>query len=296
MPMFVLLVVIVAVDVSHIYSMYTDVINELTTSEWRLYLLKTVLISLGGLALAAILLSIVAKYLSRKITKPVEESIAKQNRFIADASHELKTPVSVINANIAVLENQYGENKWMKYIKEEGHSMTLLINQLLNLSRLDYEAGRENIENKETEQFELVETLTETTLPFDSIAYEKRAVINIECDREVIAPGNRNDFKEIISILVDNAIKHTNEGGEITVSSNNAKGITAAVSNTGDKINPHDLPYLFDRFYKGSHSDDKDGYNFGLGLSIAKALADKNGYDISVTSDNEKTTFLVSLK
>lgn len=295
-PMAVLFIVFVVADVTDILYLYHDWQNALTEHEWYVYILKSISTSVCALIIAAVILRVIAKYISRRITAPVEDAITKQNRFVADASHELKTPVSVINANIAVLERNYGENKWMKYIKDEGHKMTILVNQLLNLSRLDYEVDASEHVVAQRESFDAVDALTAATLPFDSIAFEKNANINVECSGTIVVSGNRNDFKEIISILIDNAIKHVNVGGEITVATNNSRGGTSiTVSNTGSTISSEDLPHIFDRFYKGSGESKYDSYNFGLGLSIAKALADKNGYVISASSENGKTHFILEV-
>lgn len=279
----------------------------LNTSDWHVEIRKTVLLSLGALAFAALLLAFVARYLSRKITLPILDALAKQNRFIADASHELKTPVAVINANISVLELEYGENKWMRYIKDEGHKMTTLINELLSLCRVDYETDQAIEKKQHLSSFEANDLILETALPFDSIAFEKNAILSIESSGSYICKGNADDFKKILSILLDNAISHTDHGGQITISAEPAysgslikkvKKLYVKVTNTGSVISAEDLPNIFDRFYKARNSNSispSGSSNFGLGLSIAKALADKNEFNISASSADQTTTFTLSL-
>ena len=190
----------------------------LDTSNWLTSITVSVGLSFIALLFAALLFFVVAWYLSKKVTAPVEEAITKQNRFVADASHELKTPVAVINANIAVLEHEFGENKWMNYIKEEGHSMNMLVNQLLSLSRLDHEKEKSGRKKGKIEaSFNVYDSIMEAALPFDSIAFEKEAIITTYCDREFTGRGYLSDFKQMIAILVDNAIDHVNRGGEITI-------------------------------------------------------------------------------
>ena len=271
----------------------------LDTSNW----LTSITVSLGlsfiALLFAALLFFVVAWYLSKKVTAPVEEAIAKQNRFVADASHELKTPVAVINANIAVLEHEFGENKWMNYIKEEGHSMNMLVKQLLSLSRLDHEKS-ESKKGKIEAGFNVYDSIMEAALPFDSTAFEKEAIITTYCDREFTGRGYRSDFKQMITILVDNAIDHVNRGGEITIKARKVKGnIEVLVMNSGSAIPKENLPYIFDRFYKvkGDEQDYDSGgkNNFGLGLSIAKALAEKNCFDLRAESENGTTSFIIGI-
>lgn len=271
----------------------------LDTSNWLTAITVSVVLSLIALLFAALLFFVVAWYLSKKVTAPVEEAITKQNRFVADASHELKTPVAVINANIAVLEHEFGENKWMNYIKEEGHSMNMLVNQLLSLSRLDHEKS-ESRKGKIESSFNVYDSIMEAALPFDSIAFEKEAIITTYCDREFAGRGYRSDFKQMIAILVDNAINHVNQGGEITIRARKVKGkIEVSVSNTGSSIPKENLPYIFDRFYKVKRDEQKhdssEKSNFGLGLSIAKALAEKNCFELSAESESDTTAFIIGV-
>lgn len=273
----------------------------LDTSNW----LTSITVSLGlsfiALLFAALLFFVVAWYLSKKVTAPVEEAITKQNRFVADASHELKTPVAVINANIAVLEHEFGENKWMNYIKEEGHSMNMLVNQLLSLSRLDHEKEKSGRKKGKIEaSFNVYDSIMEAALPFDSIAFEKEAIITTYCDREFTGRGYLSDFKQMIAILVDNAIDHVNRGGEITIKARKVKGnIEVSVMNSGSAIPKENLPYIFDRFYKVKRDepdhDSGEKSNFGLGLSIAKAIAEKNCFDLRAESEADTTAFIISI-
>lgn len=291
--------------------LYTTVIKKdfkyillLNTEGWRTEIIQTILISILGLILAAVPMYFVGLFLSKIIAKPVEEALEKQNRFIADASHELKTPISVINSNIAVLEKEYGNNKWMSYIKEEGMEMNSLINQLLNLCRLDYSADAKSDAARKGESFDISEAILEAALPFDSAAFEK----NVMLDSDKIDPfyvyGQKDDFKKMITILVDNAISHANAGGSVTINTKqgfhrfmNTKSSIAyvEVSNTGSTISAEDMPYIFDRFYKSRDEKSSGNNNFGLGLSIVKSIAEKNNYEVTAASKDNVTTFRIKL-
>lgn len=272
----------------------------LNTANWHFEIKVILFSSFGALVVTFLLLALMARYLSRKITRPIQEAMEKQNRFIADASHELKTPVSVINANISVLEREYGESKWMKYIKDEGNRMTKLVNELLSLCRMDFEA-RDTSCAPVASTFDASEVIMETSLPFDSVAFEKGIALSTECGQPHICKGSGEDFKKILSVLIDNAIGHTEKGGQITITATPSSGtfffardtkLRVDVRNTGSVISSEDLPRIFDRFYK-SRASRGNHYNFGLGLSIAKALADKNGFRISAGSDSCSTTFVL---
>ena len=284
----------------------------LDTTDWFHDILKCIGMSCLGLIFAALVFAAVSLCLSKKIVRPVEDALVKQNQFISDASHELKTPISVINANIAVLEHEYGKNKWMGYIKEEGHKMNHLVNELLNLCHLDHDISEQE-KSVPLDPFQVYDAIMEAVLPFDSIAFEKNVTISTECSEALRSKGSRDDFLKIITILTDNAVTHVNSCGEIGIHVKHVKStLHVTVSNTGSVISDQDLPFIFERFYKakgsakssakasatvsgsasGGTSEGKAG-NFGLGLSIAKALCEKNGFTISARSKDGNTYFTV---
>lgn len=275
----------------------------LKIGDWLDEIRNVVVVSILGFILAAIVLAFIANVISARIVRPVEEALIKQNRFIADASHELKTPISVINANIAVLEKECGENKWMRYIKEEGAVMNELVNQLLSLCRIDYQA--ENVQSERvSETFELSDVLFEAALPFDSIAFENNVSINTEGIKSFKVIGSRGDLRQIISIIIDNAISHSGSGGEVFIHTELCEAgsflgirnkVAVSVRNTGSVIPEEDLPHIFDRFYKGNSGSAGKSGNFGLGLSIAKALAERSGYELTAESGGGETTFRIVL-
>lgn len=174
-------------------------------------------ISFSGLILASALFGIFAHQLSARIVRPIEETLLTQKQFIADASHELKTPVAVISANTSVLEKETGQSRWLNYIKEENRRMSELINQLLKLSRLDYEKDQK-VPQAEYKEYNLSDTILEAALPFESIAFEKGIDYELHVPENLTAYGISEDLRQIIGILLDNALKHTEDKGMVTLS------------------------------------------------------------------------------
>lgn len=263
--------------------------------------LQMAAISLLGLLLAGGVFGIIARQISGSIVKPVEETIHNQKQFIADASHELKTPVAVIAANVSVLEKEVGENRWLDYIKEEGKRMSDLIGSLLQLSRMDYEEEKTEI-HKESVSFSLTDAVLEVALPFESVAFEQGITYDVQTPENLRMQGRPEDVKQVIGILLDNALKYTDETGRVTlfveekqqrkkIKTNQV--ILIHVCNTGSEIPQEVLPYIFNRFYKMDGARKYKESSFGLGLAIAKSLTERNGGTISVTSGKGMTEFVV---
>ena len=259
--------------------------------------LQTVLLALGAFVAACCLFALLARFLSRVIVKPVDENMQAQKRFVADASHELKTPLAVIDANAAVLEQTVGPNKWLDYIKEQTERMAGLVNELLQLSHM--EEGNETA--PPPEPFDAVETVLSASLPFESVAYERGVVLETELPEALEATGRAGDLAQIAAILIDNAIKHARPESSVrvrlseTVSRHGRKDerrIELRVSNQGEDIPPEALSHVFDRFYRVDNSRTHTDNSYGLGLAIAKGLADRNKADLSVRSQDGLTEFL----
>ena len=264
--------------------------------------LETALLSLGAFAAACGLFALLAYFLSKSIVKPVEENIEAQKRFVADASHELKTPLTVIDANASVLEQTVGQNKWLDYIKEQSGRMSGLVNELLELSNLeeDTEAGAPT----ERAQFDAAEAVMAASLPFESVAFERGLTLDTGTPETLPVFGRQKDLEQLAGILIDNAIKHSEKGGTVRVTLESASSrhglretpmLLLKVANQGDEIPAEALPHLFDRFYRVDASRTHKDNSYGLGLAIAKRLAERDGGSISVTSEGGATEFTVRL-
>ena len=250
-----------------------------------------IIAALAGI-LSLIVMYIIAKRLSEALVKPVEETMEKQKQFISDASHELKTPLAVIEANADVLENEIGnENKWLSYIQTEIQSMNKLINELLLLAKI------ENVDNlKEYKEFNLSKEAEIIISMFESIAYEKNIKIISKLQENIIMNGNKEDIEHILSTLIDNAIKHSKSEKEVIVELVKEKSdIVLLVENVGDSIPEEERDKIFERFYRVDKSRNRNEKRYGLGLAIAKSSVQKYNGKIEVNCKDEFTTFKVSI-
>ena len=248
--------------------------------------------AISGSIISIIIAYAISKKVSNMIVKPVKETMESQKRFISDASHELKTPLAVIEANADVLESNIGKSKWMEYIQSEIASMDKLINNLLFLAKV------ENVkELKEKENFDLTQEVKMTASMFESMAYERKVKIEDKIEENVSFNGNKENIKQVLSVLIENAIMHTKENGKIVVELNKEKGTTVLqVSNEGEEIPKEERKKIFERFYRVDKSRNRKEKRYGLGLAIAKSIV-VEGYNgkIGVDCKDGVTTFKVTL-
>ena len=247
-------------------------------------------IIISGVSL--IIIYIIAKKISKFIVQPVEETFEKQKQFISDASHELKTPLAVIEANADVLEGEVGKNKWMDYIQNEIQSMDKLINELLLLTKI------ENVDNIQERKIFDVSKETEMTISmFESMAYERNVKLSSKIQENIMVNGNKEDIEHILSTLIDNAIKHSEENGEIKVFLEKQKNdIILSVSNKGKEIPKEIRDKIFERFYRADESRNRESNRYGLGLAIAKNIVVNHNGKIFVDCVGGYTTFKVVFK
>ncbi len=261
--------------------------NENTISHIRIMFLFSGIISI----ISIIFIYIIAKKVSKIIVKPVEETFEKQKQFISDASHELKTPLAVIEANADVLENEVGTNKWISYIQNEANSMNKLINELLLLAKM------ENIDDiKEYKQLNISKEVEIILSMFESIAYEKQVNIKSQIDENIIMDANKEDIEHIVSTLTDNAIKHTKAKKEVLVELKKEKNeIILEVKNMGDPIPKEEREKIFERFYRIDKSRNRKEKRYGLGLAICKSTVQKYNGNIEVYYKEPFTDFKVTI-
>lgn len=241
--------------------------------------------------LSMIAFTIISYYLSRWMIKPSEKAIKNQKIFVANISHDLKTPITIIRANADLIENEVKNKKSIKYIQQETEKLNHLVNEMLTLTRIDNTISKENFKS-----FNFGDSLFDVVLPFESIAYEKGIRFNINIDEVTDYFGDESNIQKLAEILIDNAMSYTAKGGIVDVDAyENSKVVTLSVTNTGEPISDEKKVEIFDRFYRESKSRESTGNHYGLGLSIASTIVKKHNGKISIESKNGKNTFTVTL-
>lgn len=236
-----------------------------------------------------ILFFFLSRYLAKKIVQPLEESYEKQKQFISDAGHELKTPVSVVSANAELLAREIGENMWLSNIQYENDRMGKLVAQLLELAH--------------TEQVKpVMETIdfgrlcNGEILPFESVAYERDLTLESEIADGISLEGDPAKLKQLVSILVDNGIKHSEKGNPVIVKLMKEKhSVRLSVLNRGEEIPLVQRSQLFERFYRADASRGGEEGHYGLGLAIAKAIVTAHKGQIEVSCYDGWVEFRVNL-
>ncbi|EOH75646.1 sensory box histidine kinase VicK [Enterococcus malodoratus] len=267
---------------------------DITDSKKNLSSLAMTLIIVGiGLLLFFFLVII---FFTNRALHPVEEAWKKQKQFITDASHELKTPLSIISTNVDVLYSSQEETiseqiKWLNNISSGTKRMNGLVNKLLTVAKADNSFDQLTITNVQIDQL-----LTNALSNYETKFAEKKILINKNMAK-VIVKTDEVLLQQLFDIFIDNASKYTNENGAFDVSVE-AKGREGIITfrNTGDGITDEDLPKIFDRFYRTNEVRQKYEGSYGLGLSIAQGIADQLGGKIDVESTvNETTVFTIRL-
>lgn len=243
--------------------------------------------------LVCILLLIFPVYkISNRALRPVKNSIEKQKQFITDAGHELKTPLAIISADADVLEICEGENEWLTSIKDQTQRLSVLVKNLVELSKLD-----EAAEEVQHETFDLSEAVLDTAANFETIAKAKELRFSVNAQEHIMYKGNEAELRQLVSLLCDNAVKYASENGRVTVSLYKAsKNVCLDVFNDCDHVDKEQLPRLFDRFYRADNSRSRETGGYGIGLSIAKAIVLRHKGKISAeTADSKSLVFKVVL-
>lgn len=238
-----------------------------------------------------LLMTLLSVILSYFVVKPAAEAFQKQKQFVSDAGHELKTPLAVINVNAAVLESEIGSNKYMDCIKEESGRMNSLIRQMLDVACI--EDGERPAEKK---RFSLSEVVYRSTLPFESVAFERNIRYEARIQEGCFFTGDPDRIRQVMAVLLDNAFKYGREGGEVSVDlRRDGRRMVIEVYNTGDGIAGEDLPRIFERFYRGDKARSGNG-SYGLGLAIAQSIV--QSYKGTITAESQEhawTRFRVTL-
>ncbi len=244
-------------------------------------MLKTLFfVSVGMFILMECMVFVLTRILTKRAMRPMQISIEKQQQFISDAGHELKTPLTVISANADILADEIGDNKWLGYIKGQAERMRILVQEMLDLTKI---TGTDK--HLAQSRFNISSLVENVALPFECQAFEQKKTFHIELDPEVEFFGNTERIRRMVGIFIDNAFKYSNENGTIKIQLKNEGGKNILrIYNTGIGIAKGEEEKIFERFYRSDSSRSKQG-GYGLGLAIAKSIADQHGIKIQVQTE-----------
>ena len=264
-----------------------DCHTDLTTVNTLLTI--TLVTILSCIVIVLILLTVFSKY----VIKPFEENREKQRRFITDAGHELKTPIAIIQSNAEVMEMIGGENKWLGNIKSQTARMSRLVKGLIELSKMDEQV----LSEKEKQSIDLSGIVTDSVDTFIVPAQAKGIEIKTKIDSDIKIMGDLEDIVRLVGILIDNAVKYTDDRKLIEVSlKRKSKKANLTVSNTCKGLDRESVPKFFDRFYRSDKSRSSQTGGYGIGLSMAQMIVQNHRGKITVSyTDDEKIVFTTEL-
>ncbi len=272
-------------------AMVISVIDK--NAEWdgfRRAAFSMLFINLTGFIITAIIVWILTGF----ITRPIADAMETKKRFISDASHELKTPLTIISANTEVLKEDLGkENSWLNNIQSQTARMQYLVQEMLQLSALE-----EKSKATPKERFSLSDQCEKTVLSFDAIAYERGLKLSYAFTPSLYTVGDSDAFAKIVGTLVDNAVKYASDHGEVKVTLKQIQSnAVLSVYNTGCGIKNSERKRVFERFYRSDQSRARETGGSGLGLSIAQATSKLNNWTLKLESEeNVYTNFVLTVK
>lgn len=241
--------------------------NRATT---RTMLLTVAAVLLGCLLVIAGVIVVV----SRRAVRPIARSYEKQKQFVTDANHELKTPLTLILTNLDIVEQELGHSEWLDDIRAEGQRMSGLVGQLTALSRLD-----EDVPSAASEEFSLSEVCGDTVSEFSPLIDRKGLTLRADIQPEITLSGDEGAVRRLVTILLDNAVKYCDPGGDISLSLTAKRRAVLVVENTCSNVDALELDRLFDRFYRADKARTAGG-SFGIGLSLAQSVVRRHRGEI----------------
>ncbi len=221
-----------------------------------------------------LVISIVIIVVSKRVVRPIAQSYEKQKQFITDANHELKTPLTLILTNLDIVESELGHSEWLDDIRAEGQRMSALVAQLTALSRLD-----EDTPQMPTTEFSFSDVCSDTVSEFAPLIDRKGLKLTAYIQPELSARGDEGAIRRLVTILIDNAVKYCDAGGDITLSASSKWLTELRVENSCAGVDNIELSRLFDRFYREDKARTSSN-SFGIGLSLAKSIAEKHHGEI----------------
>ena len=280
--------------------MYLAFADMGSASGWRALAATLAVVEVAALAVFLV----ISLFFSRWALRPVARAWTQQRRFVADASHDLKTPLTVILANTSIaLEHPErsvaSQSQWLESTQHEAEAMQGLVGDLLTLAKMDEEeaAAQSGAARPALEEVDLSDVLEGEVLQFESVAFERGVKLGSQVEPGIKLRGNEQRLRRLAGTLIDNACKYVDDGGAVDVALSRAgKQAKLEVRNTGAPISPEDLPHVFDRFYRADKARTGGVGGHGLGLAIARAIAEEHGGALTASSTQaEGTAFTATL-
>jgi len=250
------------------------------------------ILSIVATVICSALICVLIVLFSKRAVKPAIESDKKQKQFITDASHELKTPITVISTSLSVLEMEVGKQKWIDKSKEQTEKLTELVNSLVTLSKMDEETPLK------INEFNISDAVSETVESFSDFAEQNGHALETNIAGSLRYNGDEYSIRRLCSILIDNAIKYASDGTPIRITlEKDKRGVTITSENKSENVNADELDKLFDRFYRADKSRNSQTGGFGIGLSIARSICQAHKGKIKAVCDDGQTVkFIAELR
>lgn len=229
-------------------------------------------------------------FLSSRIARPVAQSYEKQKRFITDAGHELKTPITIIQTDAELLSMEIDGNEWLRDIQAQAGRLSSLTSDLIYLARMEEDQQLPMI------AFPLSDVVEETAASFETAAKAHGQTLLQEIQASIECVGNEKAIRQLVSVLMDNAIRYAPAGSHIRLRlGTSARQIRLAIQNPAPHLTPENLENLFERFYRADTSRNSQDGGHGIGLSVAKAIVSAHGGRISAALKDNELTIMVLL-
>ena len=249
------------------------------------FLFLSVFISILGILTVSLLMWII----SDRIVKPMIDGYEKQKRFITNAGHDIKTPITIIDADAELLEMEIGDNEWLSDIKKQSSRLASLTSDLIYLSRM------EELEDVPHLDFPISDVVDEIVSSFSAPAKTKNITIDSSVTPAVFYRGDEDAIRKLITLLMDNAIKYSPEGEKVIISLKKpARGVIIRISNLAPNLTGKSVEHMFDRFYRSDPARSSSG-GFGIGLSVASAIVSSHKGKITAQKQGDTLTVEVVL-
>lgn len=262
--------------------------NSSTNLAIRNLLFISVLVGIAVLIVIFILILIISK----RVIKPVADSFERQKKFISNASHELKTPITVISATIDIISRQKGSDKWTDCIKNQSGKMQHLVHELLDLSRMsEIRTAKQGFKKCDVSR-----TVNRSLMYFESRFFESQKTLQSDIEKDIFIVCDEYKISQLVEILIDNALKYSDENADIHFSmKKNKENVIITCSNPCSNFDVADISMLFERFYRNDNDKSNQQEGFGLGLSIAQAITEIHNGKIDADYHDETVRFNIIL-